>query len=312
MTNPNATDATSSTSAYRRTLLILKATATILWAHPRLLWFPVLAALGTVCVVVCGLFLVALVGASLGDPMLSGLFSGDVTLADVHMRGQGIIGLAALYAIECIHIGTAVALTFAAMEALSERAWSVEQALLWAHERRGPILEYGVATWVVGLLTGSRKGRRRGPIKRLLRFSWRAVTYLVIPVITRESRGAVAAIQRSTTLLEDTWKEGAIGHLTLRWLWVPLVLLATAPLGFCALIGVESPTVWVSVAASSFVCLAGGSVVLTTIETVFRAALYIFATEGVVPQPYNVDGLDCLWVCGAAKPDVVSASQIPD
>ncbi len=295
MTSPIATDAT--TPACRRTYLILRSTATILWNHPRLLWFPVLAALGTLAVVICGLFLVALFGASLGDPLLSGVFSGDVALADVHMRGQGIIGLACLYAIECIHIGAAVGLTFAAMEALSERSWSVEQALLWAHERRGAIFEYGVAAWVVGLLTGNRRGRRRGLFKRVVGLSWRAVTYLVIPVITRESRGAVSAIKRSTELLEDTWKEGAIGYLALRWMWVPLLLIATVPLGLCALLGVESPGIWVTVAVTSLALGTGGAVVLSTIETIFRAALYIFATEGVVPQPYDVDGLDCLWEC---------------
>jgi len=249
-------------------------------------------------VLLCGLFLVALVGATLGDPLLSGLFSGDVGIADVNLRGQGIIGLMCLYAIECVQIGAAVALSFAAMEALGGRAWSVEQAMLWAHDRRRAIFEYGVATWVVGLLTGSRQGRRRGLFKRTVGLSWRAVTYLVIPIITREPRGAVDAIKRSTTLLEDTWREGAIGHLALRWLWVPLLLIATLPLGLCAVLGVEQPAIWVTVASASLLTAAGGAVLLSTIETIFRAALYIFATEGVVPEPYDIDGLDCLWtVC---------------
>ncbi len=284
-------------SSVSRTAAILKATALTLQQHPRLLWFPVLAVAGSVAVLVGALVLLAVFAAILHDPATIGLIAAGVfDEGELVIRSQGLIGLLALYAIQVVTIFTGVALTHASMEALSGREWSIEGSLEHAHSRIEQILGYAVAAWLAGIVLGRRRKRGRGlGLRKLLRFTWRAVTYLVLPVISREGRGAVEAIQRSSGLVKETWREGVVGHLSLRWAWAPIALLVVLPIVLCGLLEVEHPLVIVGVLCTSVSVASIAGLFLYTVEVIFRSALYIFATEGVVPEAYDCEELHCVW-----------------
>jgi hypothetical protein len=47
--------------------------------------------------------------------------------------------------------------------------------------------------------------------------------------------------------------------------------------------------------ALSLLICALGSVFLKTLDTVYRTALYVFATEGVVPEPFDDGELHGIW-----------------
>ncbi|MCA9688739.1 MAG: hypothetical protein KC636_03970 [Myxococcales bacterium] len=294
-------------SSWQRTVAILKATAVTVRQHPRLLWFPMLGVACIFATLVAALVLSALFSAILGDPVLAcmGVFDA-LDGGDVELRGNGVIGLATLYGVHVITVFTGVALTHAATEAMSERPWSVERSLDHARARLHSILGYAVAAWLAGVVLGRRR-KRRGP--GLLRFAWRAATYLVLPVISREGKGPVEAIQRSARLVRDTWQESLMGYLTLRWVWVPFVFVLVIPVALLAILEIEEPALVFAVLCTSFAGAGVLALFLYTVEVIYRAALYIFATEGVVPEPYDCDELHCLWsVRGAQAGDVVEAT----
>jgi hypothetical protein len=47
--------------------------------------------------------------------------------------------------------------------------------------------------------------------------------------------------------------------------------------------------------ATGFVGIVVFGVLITTLKDVFRCALYIYATEGVVPAPFKKDDMDSVW-----------------
>ena len=183
-----------------------------------------------------------------------------------------------------------------------------------ARSRRRAIVTYALLSATVShLLRGrdrggrDRKGRRRkrkpGLIRKLAGMAWSAATYLVLPVIAREGRGGLGAVERSASLLRTTWKEVAVARLTLWWAWMPGMLAAAAPLVLCAALGIREPVVLgFAVAWFSLGCLALGLIV-RTLDGIYRAALYTYATEGVVPDTFAGDDLDEIWEAAPVPPD---------
>jgi hypothetical protein len=143
---------------------------------------------------------------------------------------------------------------------------------------------------------GRRRRRRGGSLgASVLELAWWTATYLVVPVLARESRGGISAIARSAALVRTTWKEVFLGRLALVWIYVPLAILAALPVLLCALFEVES-----GVAIALAVGIPGAFLVLAmlalhTLDTIYRAALYVFATEGVVPSRFDDPDLHEIW-----------------
>jgi len=142
--------------------------------------------------------------------------------------------------------------------------------------------------------------RRRGhPLAaKLLGAAWWAATYLVVPVLARERAGGLGAVSRSTTLMRETWKEAFVGRLVLGWLLWPAALLGLGVLTLFVAVGLGPLThpalfgVAAGIAVLGYIAIAA---VAYTLDTVYRCALYVFATEGVVPEPFDDPDLHEIW-----------------
>ncbi len=272
--------------------------------NPRLAWFPILSGIGAI-----GLLVVA------GGLLALGSWVDAVGVAEPpsgQLRAAGVVGLVlgAFGHVWMIYSG--VAMTDAALHALAGRGWTVTGSFRVARSRRRAIVTYALLSATVShLLRGrtkrERKGRRRkrkpGMLRQLAGMAWSAATYLVLPVIAREGRGGLGAVERSASLLRTTWKEIAVARLTLWWVWLPGMLVGAAPLLLCAVLGVREPVILGLAAAwLSLGCLALGLLV-RTLDGIYRAALYTYATEGVVPDTFAGDALDDIWEAAPGAPD---------
>lgn len=301
-------------NSVRRSRAILRASAWTLRNNPTLLWFPVLSAIaigiiGGACgsVVVVAREVAAHPVADLGSiwPYLATASPDpDVTLG----RGATVGGLMAYLGSHLVMIYTGVAMSHASLEALAGRPWSVREAFARARARRGAIATYALIRATVSRMLADRrkrgrrgKRRRPGPLKKLARLSWWAATYLVLPVLAREQRGGFGAIERSASLFKETWKETFVARLALGWIWGPAFILMALPIALCFAFGVEEKAVLITAAAVPIVGLGLFSLVLHTLHVIYRAALYTFATEGVVPEPFAVDDLDDVWTVTPAQ-----------
>ena len=170
-----------------------------------------------------------------------------------------------------------------------------------ARSRLGAVATFAVArVFVRNLLRGGKRGKKGnkglGLAPKLADLAWWAVTYLTIPVIAREELGGLQSIARSASLFSQTWKEAFVGRFLVGWILAPIVVVCTIPFWICVATGVEEPlAIFAAIAFPALVGLALG-VVLRTLDTVYRTALYVFATEGVVPADFDDPDLHVIFV----------------
>ncbi|MCE2524486.1 MAG: hypothetical protein J4F99_00635, partial [Acidimicrobiia bacterium] len=111
------------------------------------------------------------------------------------------------------------ALVHGARERLTGGDPTVASAIRGAWKRIGAIAPWAIVALVVGLIINSIQAAARdragifGAIMgSLLDLAWRALTFLVMPVIIAEGTGAFGAIGRSKNLLRRTWGENLVAQ----------------------------------------------------------------------------------------------------
>jgi hypothetical protein len=266
-----------------------------------LLWFPVLTSCALIVLVMVA-FAIAGLGQVLGPAPFSELPTPWSLWADppepgaVARRSVLVGGPVLLLGSQLVATAGAVALTHAALESLAGRAWTFGGALARLRERRGKVVGYAILQATVGGWLARRRRGREGVGRvgrKLVGTAWWAATYLAIPVITREGKGPLEAVERSTRLLRGTWKETFLGRLGIGWVW-SVAGLGSALLVALVLVagGRPSPLVVVLLPA---LLLGGVGLLLHTLDVIYRAALYTFATEGVIPEPFDAEELQEIW-----------------
>ena len=301
---------------FHRSRAITSASLATLRSHPRLFAFPLLA------------FFAHVTYAAMWATLFGLRVNPELTGIDMEIWGAGrhgadsdhgaagpMAGLLAYCGFQLITVASAVALSHAALEALAGRPWSVGAAFQRVRSRQRAIAAYAVIRATAGWVLrsgGSRRGRGLRAIRGLGRWAWWALTYLTVPVLAREERGAVASIERSAALLRLTWKEGSFERWSIRWLWVPLGLACGLPLLVGAGAGVEDGLAWFVLILLSSSCFGLGGVAIATLDGIYRSALYVFATEGVVPEPFDDPDLHTLWVPAVTSPAGGTPDATPD
>jgi hypothetical protein len=246
-----------------------KAALRVLRARPRLVLFPLLA-------VAVNLTLVLMLLPGLREP------EDGVTLALLYFLSHGIA------------IFFTAGLTCEALRALRGQPTSLAGGLGYAASRVGALAAYAVIESTVGLAV--RAVSRIGPrfvgrwLKMLLGDAWSLLSYLSLPVLIAERRGSYDSLLRSSELMRRTWGETAIAEFGFRLLCTHLVI---ALILICVILArlINEPFA-VVVAISIFL---SGIMVIATLQAIYRAALYIFAAEGVVPDDFDTPEMHAVW-----------------
>lgn len=276
-----------------RTRDILRTAFETLRRHPRLLWFPLLSAVACTVLFGFGVAIAQLAGVIALEPTIEiGLWSlladpapaADVTIRRGWIAGGAMAGLS----VQLVTMVFAVALSHATMEAMAGRDWSCAEAVRHALRRFGPIATVSVIATGIGYLL--RRRRKQGAFtksaKSIVALAWWATTYLVVPVLAREDKNGFASIGRSATLFKETWKDAFVGRVVLGWVWGLFALAAGVPTIVCIAVGAGVKVMAIAIAMPVLMALALATF-LRTLDIIYRTALYIFATEGVVPEPFD-------------------------
>jgi hypothetical protein len=182
------------------------------------------------------------------------------------------------------------ALVGAAMMRMDGGNPSLGDGLRMARERAGRIFGYAIIAATVGMLLRALEDRVGwlGQIAvKLIGVGWTLTTFLVVPVLVTRDVGPVQAVKESAELLRRTWGENLIGNVGLgavfglAYVGLALaaffVLIAAAQTGVAAIIGIV-----VAVGVIAFFMLAA---LHATMQGVYSAALYRYATEHSTPLP---------------------------
>lgn len=266
-----------------RSWRLVKASYKVLQSDRELVVYPVVSFIGSVLVVIS--FFLPMLAAGLFD----GLTRGD-------SPGIASIGIMFLFylVMYTVVIFCNTALVGGAMIRLQGGDPTLADGFRIARERFPKIVGYALVSATVGMILraiSERSGLIGQIVVSVIGFVWSIATFLVVPVLVVEDVGPVDAVKRSAALLRRTWGEqisanfgfGAVFGL----IGFGIMLLGIALIAFFA-----------SLQATALVFLAGLGMVLAlvavgllsaTLSGIYQAALYRYATEGVVPDGFSDD-----------------------
>ncbi len=198
-----------------------------------------------------------------------------------------VIGIVAALSLSLVSVFFNGALVAGAYERLTGGDPTVRSALSRAVSRLPALVPWALLTATVGLILQALR-ERAGMLSRfVLGFvgaAWEVATFLVVPAIIIDDKGAIDGLKESAHLLKKTWGEnlaarvgfGLLGMVAM----IPAVLvvvLAGSLGGPLLVLGVIVAVVWVATVI----------VVLTALNAIFQTALYLYATTGSSPAGFE-------------------------
>jgi hypothetical protein len=186
--------------------------------------------------------------------------------------------------------------------ALNGKGVSFRRGLSTACDRWPSILAWSLLAGVVGWII--RTIEQRLPlagriVTGLIGMAWSIAAVFAIPVILQEQpmRNPIKILQQSAMTLKRTWGEGLIGYLGFSAGSVVIFVCSLLPLLLAGALALLFKSGWLIVIATVLWLL--GLLFMAYVSGVaghvYRCALYMYATEGVVPEPFNQDLLDMAW-----------------
>ena len=186
--------------------------------------------------------------------------------------------------------------------ALNGKGVSFRRGFVTARSRLLSILAWSLLAGVVGWII--RTIEQRLPlagriVTGLIGMAWSIAAVFVIPVIIQEQPmlNPIKILRQSALTLKRTWGEGLIGYLGFSAGSMVIFVCSLLPLLLAVGVALLIKSIW-------FIAIAGviwvfGLLFMAYVSGVashvYRCALYMYATEGVVPEPYNQELLDMAW-----------------
>ena len=182
------------------------------------------------------------------------------------------------------------ALVSAALERMRGGDPTIRTALSGAVARIGNVFSWSLVVAVFVILLKAVEDRLGWVARLTLGLAWRVVTFLVLPVIVVEGVSPASAIRRSSQLLRQTWGQNLIANISLDGMVLLAVLpVAAFPLCSIALLNTTGLPLAVFYLFLGLMgaWLIGSLVVVSALTGIFKAALYLYAVEGKVPEVYG-------------------------
>jgi hypothetical protein len=196
-----------------------------------------------------------------------------------------------------------VALVAAADQALRGGEPDVAAAKRVARSRLGAIVAWGLVAFLVGFVLGvlsEMKGAAGAIAASLGAAMWSLVTFLVLPVLTFEGVGPVAAMKRSTALFRERWGQQVTGNVVIGGVAGLIVFVGlVVGVGGVSLViagGTAAIVAGVLLILVGAIVTLGGALFAGAARIVFGVALYRYVAEDRALRPFTANELE-----GAAR-----------
>ena len=162
-----------------------------------------------------------------------------------------------------------------------------------ALSRLPQIVGWALVSATVGMILRMLEdsARKRGSwvgqiVAGLLGMAWSVMTFLVVPILVVEKKGPFEAVKESAALLKKTWGEQFVGGFGFGLVFLLLALGGIVPivLGFLML---PRMPLGVLLIAVGMIYVIGLGLVQSTLQTIFQAAVYLYARDGRAPQGFD-------------------------
>ncbi len=198
-----------------------------------------------------------------------------------------VVGIVAALGLSVISVFFNGALVAGAHERLAGGDPTVGSAIRKAFSRIPGLVPWAIMTATVGMILRAlrdRAGWLGQFVINMVGLAWEVATFLVVPAIVIDDKGAIDGLKTSGSLLKSTWGENLAARVGFGILGLVAVLPAVllmfvlGSLGGVGLIaGIAIGVVWIAVVV----------VVMTALNAVFQAALYLYATSGMAPSGFE-------------------------
>ena len=166
-----------------------------------------------------------------------------------------------------------------------------------ARENLGRIAAWALLAATVGTILRiieERVGFIGKIVIAILGAAWTVATYFVVPVLVVEKLGPVDAAKRSTQIIKKAWGESLVSKagigLVVTLLTIGATVVVAAGFGFLA-IKAASLTVAIIGALAVIGVIVLGTLIGSALNSIVLCGLYLYATEGKVPQAFAGAGL---------------------
>ncbi len=265
----------------RNTFELAKLSWGVLKKDRELLVIPVLSFLASAALLIPLMFVVF---------VTSSTESGGVDEASAN-PAMVLVGIVAALGLSVISVFFNGALVAGAHERLAGGDPTVGSAIRKAFSRIPGLVPWAILTATVGMILRAlrdRAGWLGQFVISMVGMAWEVATFLVVPAIVIDDKGAIEGLKTSGSLLKSTWGENLAARVGFGILGVVAVLPALLPLvvlgslgGVGLIVGFAIGMVWVAVVV----------VVMTALNSVFQAALYLYATSGMAPSGFEGSSL---------------------
>jgi len=189
-----------------------------------------------------------------------------------------------------------VALVGVANSRLTGGAWTFDQGLQLAWQRKWVILQWAFVAATVGValrMLSERAGFIGRIVIGIIGVAWNVACYFVVPVLAFEDMSPGAALYRSAELFTETWGERVVGGFSLGLVFLVLMIPGFA-LWFATvrLYGPGAVLVGGIVMGAYFLLL---SVMSSAVQGIFNAALYRYACDQAVPPGFSRELIQGAW-----------------
>ena len=245
-----------------------------------LAWFPVISGLAT------------LGAAALIFGPAAAIYSSDSSEAVVIVAA--VIGA---FVLTWIAVFFNTALAAAASKSLAGQDTTLGDGFAVARARIGVITQWAIVQATVGLiLTAIREALSDNLLGQifagLLDFAWGAATFFVIPVLALEGAGPRDAFKRSVSVLRQRWGEGVVGTVSVTGVIFLIVMVPAIVIGVAgaSLVGSVPAAGGLLIGVAAVIFLVG-VVISGTLQSIFRVALFEFATQDRAVGGFQADEL---------------------
>jgi hypothetical protein len=188
------------------------------------------------------------------------------------------------------------------LAALNGESVSLSRGVKVACSRWKAILMWSLLVGFIGVFLKILEGRNNANgriIARLVGSTWSIASVFVIPIIVRdtETNNPFTMLKKSAGTLTRTWGEGLIGFIGIGALnTIVMMFLMISTLGLVIATS-KLHDFWLSgvVMAGSFVLMMLWIYLTNVASLVYKGALYLYAAEGTVSEPYDQQVLDSAW-----------------
>ena len=301
------------TEKLTRSWQLFKSSVTVIRLHPKLLVFPIVTGLLTTAIAL--FFLAPVVLMVMAPHWIQG--STIQTIADrvgflrvqrgggfnFEVQTIGTLVLAGMYLLNMfLATLSSVAFNTEILEALGGRPVSIRHGLEEACRRWKAILFWSLLAGSIGLLIRALE-QRFALLGRLVAgvigLAWSVASIFAIPILVRETEvsNPFEVLKRSAQTIKNTWGEMLAGYLGMQGtnllvLWGSILMWAV-----CGALAIVLSNPWILLAAGLpwLLCLIAYSYLSSIASRVYLCALYLYASEGTVPGPYDASMMNAAW-----------------